>query len=93
MEKYGDATDVDFEELLGNLKGDVAVSVEVNGKNVFILFGGALNTKPATLNQFAKSFGAAVNPVSIPMNEKLVEDMIEDAVDNYASKLKGAAGF
>lgn len=93
LEKYGDATDVDFEELLGNLKGDVAVSVEVNGKNVFILFGGALNTKPATLNQFAKSFGAAVNPVSIPMNEKLVEDMIEDAVDNYASKLKGAAGF
>ena len=52
--------------------------------------GGALNTKPATLNQFAKAFGASVNPVSVPMNDKLVEDMIEDAVDNYASKLASA---
>ena len=53
--------------------------------------GGALNTKPATLNQFAKAFGASVNPVSVPMNEKLVEEMIEESVDNYASKLAGAA--
>ena len=90
---YGKMKDIDIEDILSELKGDVAVTVEVNGKNVFILFGGALNTKPTTLNSFAKSCGAACNPVSVPMNEKLIEEMIESAVDNYLSKLKSGAGF
>lgn len=90
---YGKMKDIDFEDILGELKGDIAVTVEVNGKNVFILFGGALNSKPTTLNSFAKSFGAASNPVSVPMNEKLIEEMLESAVDNYLSKLKGGADF
>lgn len=90
---YGKMKDIDIEDILSELKGDVAVTVEINGKNVFILLGGALNTKPTTLNSFAKSFGAACNPVSVPMNEKLIEEMIESAVDNYLSKLKSGAGF
>ncbi len=90
---YGKMKDIDIEDILSELKGDVAVTVEINGKNVFILLGGALNTKPTTLNSFAKSFGAACNPVSVPMNEKLIEEMIEGAVDNYLSKLKSGAGF
>ena len=90
---YSKMKDIDIEDILSELKGDVAVTVEINGKNVFILFGGALNTKPTTLNSFAKSFGAACNPVSVPMNEKLIEEMIESAVDNYLSKLKSGADF
>ena len=90
---YGKMKDIDIEDILSELKGDVAVTVEINGKNVFILLGGALNTKPTTLNSFAKSFGAACNPVSVPMNEKLIKEMIESAVDNYLSKLKSGAGF
>lgn len=90
---YSKMKDIDIEDILSGLKGDVAVTVEINGKNVFILLGGALNTKPTTLNSFAKSFGAACNPVSVPMNEKLIEEMIESAVDNYLSKLKSGADF
>lgn len=90
---YSKMKDIDIEDILSELNGDVAVTVEINGKNVFILLGGALNTKPTTLNSFAKSFGAACNPVSVPMNEKLIEEMIESAVDNYLSKLKSGAGF
>ena len=90
---YSKMKDIDIEDILSELKGDVAVTVEINGKNVFILLGGALNTKPTTLNSFAKSFGAACNPVSVPMNEKPIEEMIESAVDNYLSKLKSGAGF
>ena len=93
LDLYGDAKDIDFEEILESLKGDVAVTVEVNGKNVFILFGGALNSKPTTLNSFAKSFGASSNPISVPMNEKLVETMIENAADTYVSKLKNSGSF
>ena len=88
---YSKMKDIDIEDILSELNGDVAVTVEINGKNVFILLGGALNTKPTTLNSFAKSFGAACNPVSVPMNEKLIEEMIESAVDNYLSKLKSGA--
>ena len=91
LDLYGDLKDIDFEDILTSLKGDVAVTVEVNGKNVFILFGGALNTKPTTLNSFAKSFGAACNPTSVPMNEKLIEELIEDAADKYVSKLKSGS--
>ena len=87
---YGKVKDVDFEEILESLKGDVAITIEVNGKNVFILMGGSLNSKPTTLNSFAKSFGASCNPVSVPMNEKLIEELIESAADTYMSKLKGA---
>ena len=90
---YSKMKDIDIEDILSELKGDVAVTVEINGKNVFILLGGALNTKPTTLNSFAKSFGAACNPVSVPMNEKLIEELIESAVDNYLSKLKSGADF
>ena len=93
LDLYGDVKDIDFEEILESLKGDVAVTVEVNGKNVFILFGGALNSKPTTLNSFAKSFGASSNPISVPMNEKLVETMIENAADTYVSKLKNSGSF
>lgn len=88
---YSKMKDIEIEDILSELKGDVAVTVEINGKNVFILLGGALNTKPTQLNSFAKSFGAACNPVSVPMNEKLIEEMIESAVDNYLSKLKSGA--
>ena len=93
LDLYGDAKDIDFEEILSGLKGDVAITIEVNGKNVFILMGGALNTKPTTLNSFAKSFSASCNPISVPMNEKLIEEKIEDAADTYMSKLKGSASF
>ena len=91
LDLYGDVKDIDFEEILSSLKGDVAVTVEVNGKNVFILMGGALNSKPTTLNSFAKSFGASCNPVSVPMNTKLIEELIESAADTYMSKLKSGS--
>lgn len=91
LDLYGDVKDIDFEDILSSLKGDVAITIEVNGKNVFILMGGALNTKPTTLNSFAKSFGAACNPVSVPMNQKLIEELIEDAADKYVSKLKSGS--
>ena len=93
LDLYGKVKDVDFEEILESLKGDVAITVEVNGKNVFILMGGALNTKPTTINSFAKSFGASCNPISIPMNQKLLEELIEELADTYMSKIKGSVDF
>ena len=91
LEEAGDKADIDFEELLGALTGDVAFTVEINGKNIFFLAGGSLNTKPTILNSFASSFGVAMNPVKVPMNTKLIEEKLDDSLDTYLSKLKNAS--
>ncbi|MCR4767674.1 MAG: hypothetical protein K5875_06915 [Saccharofermentans sp.] len=78
----------DFEDLCKQLKGDVAISVEINGSNLFIIAGGSLNTKATVLNSFVSSFGAAANPVKVPMDEKLVDELIGDYVDDYGDVLK-----
>ena len=85
VDMYADADDV--EEVLTALKGDVAVSVEINGSNIFVLVGGALNQKAATLGSFKSAFGAANNPTSVPMNKEVVENAVEDAFDNYGRLL------
>ena len=91
LEEAGDKADIDFEELLGALTGDVAFTVEINGKNIFFLAGGSLNTKPTILNSFASSFSVAMNPVKVPMNTKLIEEKLDDSLDTYLSKLKNAS--
>ena len=91
LEEAGDKADIDFEELLGALTGDVAFTVEINGKNIFFLAGGSLNTKPTIRNSFASSFGVAMNPDKVPMNTKLIEEKLDDSLDTYLSKLKNAS--
>lgn len=83
----------DFEEIVSQLKGDLAVSLEINGNNIFIIAGVGFNTKASNLNAFSKAFGAASNPVSVPANKNVVQQLIEDAVDNYGGLLSGAGSY
>ena len=83
----------DFEEIVSQLKGDMAVSLEINGNNIFIIAGVGFNTKASNLNAFSKAFGAATNPVSVPANKNVVQQLIEDAVDNYGGLLSGAGSY
>ena len=82
----------DFEDIVTQLKGDVAVSFEINGNNIFMIAGVGFNTKASNLNAFSKAFGAASNPTSVPANKNIVEQIIEDAIDNYGGMLGGTAG-
>lgn len=83
----------DFEEIVSQLKGDLAVSFEINGNNIFIIAGVGFNTKASNLNAFSKAFGAASNPVSVPANKNVVQQLIEDAVDNYGGLLSAAGSY
>ena len=83
----------DFEDLLKNLTGDAAVTVEVNGSNIFILVGGSLNTKPTVLNSFSSAFGVASNPLKLPMNNKFVEGLVQDTIDNYGDLASSSGGY
>ncbi len=80
----------DFEDLCNSLTGDVSVSIEINGSNIFIIAGINLNTKATVLPSFTSAFGAAMNPMKVPMNQKVVEDGIEFAVDNASSAMSGS---
>jgi hypothetical protein len=83
----------DIEEICKNISGDVAVTVEINGSNLFILAGGSFNTKPSILNSFSSAFGVASNPVKLPMNTKFVEDFVDNAIDNYGSLADSYGGY
>ena len=89
LEEAGKKSKVDYEELLGSLKGDIAIAVEVSGTDVFIIAGGALNQKADTLNKFASTFGAT-NPIKVPMNEKICKEALDGAIETYISKAKAA---
>ena len=83
----------DFEEVLSQLKGDAAISFEINGNNIFIIAGVGLNTKASNLNSFSKAFGAAANPISVPANKSVLEQVVEDTVDNYGGLLGAGAVY
>lgn len=74
----------DAEDLVAALTGDIAVSVEVNGNNIFIIAGASLNTKsPSVFGTFAKSFGIAKNPMKLPTNEKLAASLADTAFKDF----------
>lgn len=76
--------DDDAEDIAAALTGDIAVSVEVNGNNIFIIAGASLNAKsPSVFGTFAKSFGIAKNPMKLPTNEKLAASLADTAFKDF----------
>ena len=82
-DEYG--VEDEFEDALNALTGDIAISVEINGSNIFIIGGVAINHDTTTLNSFVKSFGAAANPAAIPMNKEVCEEMVDELSENASS--------
>lgn len=82
--KYGDV-----EDLLEGLKGDIAVSIEIKGSTILIFAGGAVNSEKKVYKDFVKAFGLAKDPMTLPMNEEVAEDMVDKVVlyAKYISKI------
>ena len=87
-----DLYDVDIEDTMEDLKGDIAVSVEIKGSNIFIFAGGAVNSEKKVYKDFVKAFGLATDPMSLPMNDEVADDMTELIVSyaKYISKARDA---
>ncbi len=85
---YGD----EIEDILENLKGDFAFSIEIKGSNIFIFAGAVVNSDNKVYKDFVKAFGLAVDPMTLPMNEDVAEDMTDLIVTytTYLSKVKDA---
>lgn len=90
MELAGNMMDEDdFEELAAGLTGDLAVSVEVNGSNVFVIAGVALNAKsPSVFGTFAKAYGIAQNPMKLAMNDKLAGSLADTAFKDFIASFR-----
>ena len=82
--KYGDV-----EDLLEGLKGDIAVSIEIKGSTILIFAGGVVNSEKKVYKDFVKAFGLAKDPMTLPMNEEVAEDMVDKVVlyAKYISKI------
>lgn len=87
VDEYSDADD--FEDALNSLTGDVSVSVEINGTNIFVIVGGSVNSKPTVYDSFIKAFGVANNPAKVPMNNDVVTDTLDELVDDYGRYIFG----
>ena len=79
----------DFEDALNSLTGDVSVSVEINGTNIFVIVGGSVNSKPTVYDSFIKAFGVSNNPAKVPMNNDVVTDTLDELVDDYGRYVFG----
>ena len=84
--------DVDVEDILDGLAGDIAISIEIKGSNVFIFAGGAVNSEKKVYKDFVKAFGLTTDPMSLPMNEDIADDMTELVIScvKYISKARDA---
>ena len=81
--------DDDFDDLIEDLSGDIAVTVEINSSSLFIVAGGSLNTKTTVYNEFIKGFGVTSDQMKIPMNEKVAKDMIDYLSDKIEDDTSG----
>ena len=73
-------------KILKGLNGDLAVSFEIKGENVFVIAGLALNTDATVYKDFAKAFGVSNDPMKLPMNETFAMRIVEaiaEAANNY----------
>ena len=74
-------------KLLKNMEGDLALSFEIKGENLFVIAGYAVNSDAAVYKDFVKAFGIKNDPMKLPMNEKFAQAII-DAAAEAAEKRK-----
>ena len=82
--------DGDLEDVIGDITGDIAVSLEINGADVFAIAGISVNKDAKVYYEFAKAFGIASDPMRLPKNEKLVQD-VADIMSGAFSNMVGVS--
>ena len=79
----------DLDDLIGDLTGDIALSVEVNGANVLVVAGFSVNKDAKILKGFIKGFGLTADPTKLPMNEEFAGALVDaagEAAKEYMEK-------
>ena len=75
-------------DTLDDVSGEAAISVEINGNCIFVIFGFNTNTKDAeVISDFVKAFGAPCNPMDVPVNEDVAQDLVNKYLGSIADEI------
>ena len=86
-------TDV-FDDLAESMSGDIAVSIEINSSNLFIIGGISVNKEAKQITTFANKFDCAADPMDLPENSDITGaavDAVADKIKSYVEAARAAA--
>ena len=79
-----------FEDLEGEVAGDVAFSIEINSQNMFVIAAFAVNRNAEEIDNFTDSFNAMANPMDVAANSKAAECYADAMVRKLKEMVEGA---
>lgn len=79
-----------FEDLEGEVAGDVAFSIEINSQNMFVIAAFAVNRDAEEIDNFVKSFNAKENPIHIAANSEAAGCFADALVRKLKETVEGA---
>ena len=93
-ETYGylEMMDVDIEDALESLTGDLAVATYINGENVVVLIGMGINNTTEYLDEFCGDLGLS-SPSKLPSNPEIAESICDTLDDTLGSMLSSFAAL
>ena len=79
-----------FEDLEGKVTGDVALSIEINEQNMFVIAAFAINRGADEIDSFVDAFDAMENPMDVATNREVAECYVEALVKKVREAVEGA---
>ena len=89
---YLEMMDLDIEDALGSLTGDLAVATYINGENVVVLIGVGVNNTTEYLDEFCGDLGLS-SPSKLPSNPEIAESICNTIDDTLGSMLSSFAAL
>lgn len=89
---YLEMMDLDIEDALGSLTGDLAVATYINGENVVVLIGMGINNTTEYLDEFCGDLGLS-SPSKLPSNPEIAESICDTIDDTLGSMLSSFAAL
>ena len=89
---YLEMMDLDIEDSLESLTGDLAVATYINGENVVVLIGVGVNNTTEYLDEFCGDLGLS-SPSKLPSNPEIAESICNTIDDTLGSMLSSFAAL
>ena len=81
-----------IKDLLGNISGNICVTLEVNGDSLILAIGVGFNTESETVSDFCKAVGIE-DPSKLKTNEEFVESIVDSIAKNVMKFMSLAYSF
>ncbi len=92
---YLEMLDVDVEEITEGITGSISVATYINGENMVVIIGGAVNNDPEYLDEFCGNLGIPT-PSSLSSNTMIAEaicDYVDDTIGSMLSSFAAMSSY